>query len=189
MHVEAEVDFWTRWQIGIKGYPYLTLFAHHKYWPWSDTHVDAMDFFVLRPLSLINHHTIWHCNDFCCCADRLLLMFVLNVNWWNYDDNGLPVFLCGWQLHLRRLLWMYGPAHLGVRGDNRADGLAVKANHHKWFASRKLWSVEELEKLPAGTKPRPLTASTDRRRKTRKEESIDDLSWRVSKGHSQSDDH
>ena len=23
----------TRWQIGIKGYPYLTLFAHHKYWP------------------------------------------------------------------------------------------------------------------------------------------------------------
>ena len=23
----------TRWQIGIKGYQYLTLFAHHKYWP------------------------------------------------------------------------------------------------------------------------------------------------------------
>ena len=70
---------------------------------------------------------------------------------------------------------MYGPGRVGVRGDNRADRLAVKANHHKWFASRKLKSVEELEKLPADTKPRPLTASTARRRKTRKEESIDDL--------------
>ena len=70
---------------------------------------------------------------------------------------------------------MYGPGRLGVMGNNRADGLAVKANHHKWFASRKLGSVEELEKLPAGTKPRPLTASTDRRRKTWKKESTDDL--------------
>ena len=27
-------------------------------------------------------------------------------------------------------------------------------NHHMWLASRKIWSVEELETLPAGTKPR-----------------------------------
>ena len=52
--------------------------------------------------------------------------------------------------HLRKLLWLYCPRHARVKGNDQADRLAGKASH----ASRKIWSVEELETLPAGTKPR-----------------------------------
>ena len=41
-----------------------------------------------------------------------------------------------------------------MKGNDRADKTGRQSNHHKWFASRKIRSVEELETLPAGTKPR-----------------------------------
>ena len=56
-------------------------------------------------------------------------------------------------IHLRKLQWVYCPGHAGVKGNDRADRPAGKATL-KWLASRKIGSVEELETLPAGTKPR-----------------------------------
>ena len=41
-----------------------------------------------------------------------------------------------------KLLWVYCPGHVGVTGNDRADGLAGKATI----------TVEEIETLPAGTK-------------------------------------
>ena len=49
---------------------------------------------------------------------------------------------------------MYCPGHSGVEGNDRADRLAGHSNPHKWLASGKILSVEKLEILPAGTKPR-----------------------------------
>ena len=55
-------------------------------------------------------------------------------------------------IHLQKLLWVYCPGHAGVKGNKRADRLAGKATLQ--LASRKIWSVEKLETLPAGTKHR-----------------------------------
>ena len=58
-------------------------------------------------------------------------------------------------IHLRQLLWVYCPRHARVKGDDRADRLAGKATLTSGLiASLKIRSVEELETLPAGTKPR-----------------------------------
>ena len=49
---------------------------------------------------------------------------------------------------------MYCPRHAGVEGDDLADRLAGKATLTSGLiASLKIRSVEELETLPAGTKP------------------------------------
>jgi len=51
-----------------------------------------------------------------------------------------------------------------------------QSNPHKWLVSRKSRSVEELETLPAGTKPRKdITPSIAWRREARKEETLDDV--------------
>ena len=47
-------------------------------------------------------------------------------------------------IHLRKLLWVYCPENAGVKGNDRADGLAGKAPLTSGL----------LETLPAGTKPR-----------------------------------
>ena len=49
-------------------------------------------------------------------------------------------------IHLWKPLWVYCPGHVGVKGNDQADRL--------WFVSEKIWSVEKLETVPAGTKPR-----------------------------------
>ena len=48
---------------------------------------------------------------------------------------------------------MYCPGYAGMKRNDRPDRLA-ESNPHKWLASRKILSVEKLETLPAGTKPR-----------------------------------
>ena len=55
-------------------------------------------------------------------------------------------------IHLQKLLWVYWPG--GLKGNDRADRLAGKATLTIGLLSRKICSVEELETLPAGTKPR-----------------------------------
>ena len=62
------------------------------------------------------------------------------VEWGNPDWNVSVV-----DSHLRKLLWLYCPGHARVKGNDQADRLAGKSSH----ASRKIWSVEELETLPA----------------------------------------
>ena len=58
-----------------------------------------------------------------------------------------------------------------------------QSNSHKWLASRKVWNVEELETLPAGTKPRTSrTPSIAWRREAWKEETLDDLPWKDKRG-------
>ena len=60
----------------------------------------------------------------------------------------------------------------GFLQTERWDGTGLnggQSNPHKWLASRKIWSVEELETLPAGTKPRAShhrPPGGDRRAKT-----------------------
>ena len=43
----------------------------------------------------------------------------------------------------------------GKRPSRQTGGKSIS---YKWLASRKIWSVEELETLPAGTKPRTSIA-------------------------------
>ena len=57
-------------------------------------------------------------------------------------------------IHLGKPLWMYCPGPLHEKGNDWADRLAGKSNHHKSLASRKLGSIEELETLFVGTIPR-----------------------------------
>ena len=59
-----------------------------------------------------------------------------------------------WHMHLcltatiRNSSWMYCPGHVRVKGKDQADKTGRQSNHHKWLASQKIWSVEELETLP-----------------------------------------
>ena len=57
-----------------------------------------------------------------------------------------------------------------------------KSNPHKWLASRKIWSGEELETLPAGTKPRTSHHRFPWRREAWKEEALDDLPRKDERG-------
>ena len=55
-------------------------------------------------------------------------------------------------IHLRRILWVYCPGHAGVKGNDWADRLAGKATiTGGLIVSLKIWSAEELETLPACT--------------------------------------
>ena len=60
-----------------------------------------------------------------------------------------------------------------VKGNNRTDRLADEANS-QWPGSQKTGSVEELEILPAGTKPRTLNhrSPAGERRRQRKRVTI-----------------
>ena len=62
--------------------------------------------------------------------------------------------MCRWSTFTFKNMWVYCPGHAGVKGNDLADKTGGQGNPHKWLASRKIWSVEKLEALPAGTKPR-----------------------------------
>ena len=51
----------------------------------------------------------------------------------------------------------------------------LPCDHHKWLASRKSWSVEELEILPVGTTPR---TSHRLRGEAKEEKAFGKLSWK-----------
>ena len=79
------------------------------------------------------------------------------------------------------------PSWVGVKGNGPAERLAGKSDHHKWFVSRKILSVEELESLPAGTKPwSPRHRSPGGDRRIKRKRSMIFLE-RTSKGHHKSD--
>lgn len=56
-------------------------------------------------------------------------------------------------IYLWRFLWMYCSGHARVKGNNETDRWA-KQSSHMWPALWKIWSVDGLKMLPAGTKPR-----------------------------------
>ena len=58
-------------------------------------------------------------------------------------------------IHLRKLLWVYCPGHAGVKENDRADRVAGKATLTSGLLlERSEVCVQELETLPAGTKPK-----------------------------------
>ena len=63
------------------------------------------------------------------------------------------LFTC---LLLAVLVWPFSPQVFWnwARGKLPSRQTGGQSNPHKWLASRKIWSVEKLETLPAGTKPR-----------------------------------
>ena len=73
-------------------------------------------------------------------------------------------------------------AHLALNEFKCLDRLhGGQSNHHGRVASRKIWSVEELETLPVGTKPK-TTPSIAWRIEAQKEEALNDLPWEEEKG-------
>ena len=60
---------------------------------------------------------------------------------------------------------------------------------HKWLASRKIWSVEELETLPAGTQPRPSHHRLPGGERRGKRKRYTTLLERMREGRRQSDEH
>ena len=81
-------------------------------------------------------------------------------------------------IHLRKILWVYCPGHFGVKGKDRADTeTGGKNNHHRpggLRLGRSQISVEELETL-AGTKPRTShhrSPGLGERRRTRKRSTV-----------------
>ena len=75
----------------------------------------------------------------------------------------------------------------GVQGQCRKAG--GQNNHHKWFASRKIWSVEELETLPAGPKPRTSHNWSPTREELKQSKRLTIVFERLKKSHRQSDEH
>ena len=69
-------------------------------------------------------------------------------------------------IKLQRLLWTCCPGRTGVWGSDREDD---KATVKKWPASRTIRSVEELETLPTGTKPKTLNHRSPGRERSRQE--------------------
>ena len=58
-------------------------------------------------------------------------------------------------IYLRKLLWVYCPGHAGVKENDRADRVAGKATLTSGLLlERSEVCVQELETLPAGTKPK-----------------------------------
>ena len=55
--------------------------------------------------------------------------------------------------HLRKFQWVYCPGHAGVKGNDRADRLAVKATISSCLRIGRL-NIEELETLPSCIMPR-----------------------------------
>ena len=68
---------------------------------------------------------------------------------WSPDWNVSMV-----DIHLRKLLWVFLFLLDMPEWKEMTDQTDWQNNPLKCLASRKIWSVEELETLPAGTKPR-----------------------------------
>ena len=64
-----------------------------------------------------------------------------------------------------------------------------KRNHHKWLASQNIGSVEVLETLPAGTKPRTSHHRSPGREKRRKRKRSMIFLEMTREGHRHSDEH
>ena len=79
------------------------------------------------------------------------------------------------------LPWIYWSEGKWPNGYNGGQ-----SSYHKWLASRKIRSVEELEILPVGTKPKDYLLAQSQghqpsiawRREAWKEEALDDLPWK-----------
>ena len=77
-------------------------------------------------------------------------------------------------IHLRKLLWVYCPGHAGVKGNERADTLAGKANLESGLLLGKS-EVLTAWGTTSGHKAKGITPSIAWRREPRKEEALDDL--------------
>ena len=86
-------------------------------------------------------------------------------------------------IHLRRILWVFCPGHAGVKENDREDKTGGQCNHHRQLASQKILSVEELETLPVDTKPKTShhRSPWEERRRKRKRSTI--FLERTRKGH------
>ena len=69
-----------------------------------------------------------------------------------------------------------------VKENDRADRLAGKATITSGLCLVMMWSVEKLEALPAGTRPKTITPSTAWRRQAWEEEALDDIPWKDERG-------
>ena len=113
------------------------------------------------------------------------------IQWTCYKNekwNGKPRLECVNDWHPPSKTPVYFPEHAGVMGNDPADRLAGKATltivaclWQLWVASQKIWSVEEFETLPAGTKPRTPHHRT-LGGEAWKEEVIDNLPWKDERG-------
>ena len=75
--------------------------------------------------------------------------------------GSLDLMMSVFDIHLRRLLWMYCPRHAWVKS-RKLVGKAC--THYKWLTSRKILNVEELETVPPVTEPKDITQSIAWRR-------------------------
>ena len=72
---------------------------------------------------------------------------------------------------------------------DRAFRLAGESNHRRWLASRRIWSVEELETLPAGAKPSTSHDQSPGGERCRKRKHSAIFFERTKKSHRQSEEH
>ena len=83
-------------------------------------------------------------------------------------------------IHLQRFLWMYCPGHARVKRHDWANRVSRQGYRHKWFASWKIWSVEELDALRHSYrhKAKDITTLISWRRKVYIEKVPADLPWK-----------
>ena len=90
-------------------------------------------------------------------------------------------------IDLRKLLWVYCPGHAGVKGNDRAEGLAGEATLASGLLLERSEVLRSLRHyLRVQTKD--ITPSMAWRREAWKEEARDDLLERTREGHRQSDE-
>ena len=75
--------------------------------------------------------------------------------------GSLDLMMSVFDIHLRRLLWMYYLIHAWVK---RRKLVGKACTHYKWLTSRKILNVEELETVPPVTEPKDITQSIAWRR-------------------------
>ena len=81
--------------------------------------------------------------------------------------------------HPRKFLRMSCSRHAGMKGNGKADRLAGRTTiTNGLIVSQKTWSVEELETLPASTKPRTPHHLLPGGKMSKKQEALDDLPWK-----------
>ena len=93
---------------------------------------------------------------------------------------------CSTLIHLRKLPWVHCPGNAGVKGNDRADRLVGNwSNRQKWLASRLGSEVLRSLRHYLQAQSQRLVSHTHTsiawRRKTWKEETLDDFSWKDSR--------
>ena len=76
-------------------------------------------------------------------------------------------------IHLRKTVWVYCPAHAGVTGNDQTDRMIVKTNITSGLHLGRSEVVEEIETLYVGTES--IERSIVWRREAWEEEALDDL--------------